>query len=540
MPLDFIPQVADPVLKSLGIHSDEYRADYSKIAEDLKRLKRTGERDEYLKIIRTIAPQDFFFFCYFVLDLPVNHPFLVARVYEIQDDPYDCLDLWAREHWKSTLLSYAMPLWELIRNPNERICIFSHTRSIAKALTRRIKFAMESNEDLKDAFPKVFYKYPKRDAPKWSEDEGLYVKRRRNFNEASIECSGLVDGMPTSKHYTIRIYDDTVTEKAVSTPAQTKKVADCLKLSENLGERNGRKRYIGTRYSNSDPYDGLIKIGVIKVRTYPAEVDEHGDFKIGGIPVYLTREELDRKLTEMGEYIYSAQMGQHPSAKSFQQFTIQMLRHYSAPEIIPQTLNKLIIADPARKVGVEYDYTVIQVWGLSARREYWMLDMVRDKIPLGDRWRIIRDFGQKYETRDLAYETLGNTDLDYLNERQEAEGIYFNIIELKGNMSKHVKIGALHPLFKAGRIILPKVLVYKDILDQPHNLIYEFIYEEFVQIPYSAHDDMLDCMSRLLDRKVQDAVPFPSLAREKSEMKRDEYDPFTPVSEYTGRTWMSE
>jgi hypothetical protein len=137
MPLFFEDKKGLPQLVELGIHSAGYRYDYKEIAIDLQKYTRLDMTDEYLELCRYMGTNDLFFLMYFILDMPVNHPFLVQRIYDAQDDHNLTLDLWARDHWKSTILTTALPIWQFIQNPEERICLFSHTRAAALAATLR-------------------------------------------------------------------------------------------------------------------------------------------------------------------------------------------------------------------------------------------------------------------------------------------------------------------------------------------------------------------------------------------------------------------
>lgn len=483
--------------------------------------------------------EDLFFLCYFVLDLPVNHPFLLARINEVQKKSHMTIDLWAREHWKSTILTFALTIFEFLRNKEERTCIFSHTRSLAKSHLRRIKQALESNELLLEANPDVFYRYPKSDAPKWSEDEGLYVKRFKTYNEASLEAWGLIDGMPTGKHYTRRIYDDIITEKSVNTPAQVQKATDMFRLSENLGARGGRKRVIGTRYSHRDTYEEIMKNHRWNVRTFPAEIDEKGKFKIGGKPVYLTREELNNKFDEMGEYIYSAQMGQDPRARSNQQFVINYLRFWDRPDQIPKRCNKYLIVDPASEKKKDSDSTTMQVWEVDSMRCYWLVDMVRDKLNLGQRWTKMRDLVMKHQiTNPVGYEKYGkDSDIEYFNMQMQEFGTFFTIEALKGNIPKWTRIMNLLPLLQKQRIILPRTLVYLDAEGKYRELVGEFIHDEYTIFPFSKHDDMLDCMARLLDPAMN--IIFPTMTYTEEQARAKQSDPFRLTDVPNGTTWMS-
>ncbi len=411
--MEFIPVKADPVLKSLGIHDDEYLYDYVTICDDLNALIRGGNELEYLRIVRALVKDDLFFLCYFVLELPVNHPFLLARIKDVQKLNTMTIDLWAREHWKSTILSCALPIFELIHNPNERIAIISHTRAMAKSHMRRIKTILENNQVLLKAFPEIFYQKPTSQAPKWSEDEGIYVKRRNEFNEASVEAWGIIENMPTGKHFSILVYDDLVDMNAVSTSDQIEKVNERFKMSLNLGARHGKRRIIGTRYSLKDPYAEIMKNHRYTIRTYPAEVDEEGKKKKGGFPVFLGREELDEKLLAFGEYVYSSQMLQHPVAESLQQFQRGWLRFYRKTPY----MYYYIVVDAASKKRKKSDYTVIAVIGTDSLRNYYLVDMVRDKLNLGERWEKLKQKVLEWGVSVVGYEEYAAmSDIEYMEQ----------------------------------------------------------------------------------------------------------------------------
>ena len=181
------------------------------------------------------------------------------RCREVQAEPNGRLDLWAREHYKSTVITFGLTLMDILASHGDdplpewkgiepTFGIFSHTRPIAKDFLRHLKDEMAGNTLLQTCFPDILYSNPERESPKWSEDAGLRVKRKTNTREETVEAHGLVDGMPTGKHFTVRIYDDVVTEKSVNTPEMIKKTTDAWGLSLNLGTEGGYERYVGTRY----------------------------------------------------------------------------------------------------------------------------------------------------------------------------------------------------------------------------------------------------------------------------------------------------
>jgi predicted phage terminase large subunit-like protein len=509
-------------LKALGIHQDEYRFDYVQLAKYLNECIELKNIAGYLKTIRWMSKQDLFFLCYFVLELPVNHPFLIARIYSAQDDHDFTVDLWAREHWKSTILSYALSIWQLLQSPEERIVIFSHTRVLAKSHLRRIKYCLEQNDILHKAFPEIFYSNPFKDAPKWSEDEGIYVKRTKNFAEASVEAWGLVDSSPIGKHYSVMIFDDLITDRTVNSTEMVRKATEAFKLSLNLGTRIGSKRIIGTRYSFKDPYSEIMKQKKWKPRVYPAEVDEEGTRKRGGIPVYLKPEELTIKYETQGEYIYSSQMLQDPTAESMQGFKEYWLKYWQKER---PYMNLYIVVDPASSKRKDSDYTVMMVLGTDSLRNYYVLDMVRDKLDMGQKWTKLKDLVLEWGIKDVGYESVGmQSDMEYLNLMMEEQGVYFNLIKLSANVSKVERIRNLVPRFQSGRIIIPRALLYKEIDGTVVDLTEMFVREEYLAFPYSTHDDMLDVLSRITDSAMGITFPTRSLVTTRNYYADDPLD----------------
>src|SRR6185312_10213904 len=97
---------------------------------------------------------------------------------EVQKEPDGMLDLWAREHYKSTIITFALTIQSILADPEITVGIFSHTRPIAKGFLQQIKREFEDNEILKDRFADILWANPAKDAPKWSEDGGLIVRRK--------------------------------------------------------------------------------------------------------------------------------------------------------------------------------------------------------------------------------------------------------------------------------------------------------------------------------------------------------------------------
>ena len=242
------------------IKNCNYKNSYEDILQSLYAHALYNDIPKMASELRELCKTDLFFLLYFVLGIKaVNHPWIIDRIREVEENHNQTLDLWSREHYKSSVLTYGLIIQEFLNNVEERIVIFSHTRGIAQAFLRRIKLTFESNELLKTLFPDILYADPKNQSPKWSEDDGIILKRQGTYTESSLEAWGFMEGMPTSRHYTIRVYDDIVTDKSVTTPDQIRKTDDAFKLSQFLKARGGTARVIGTRYHFADQYAKMKK-----------------------------------------------------------------------------------------------------------------------------------------------------------------------------------------------------------------------------------------------------------------------------------------
>lgn len=425
---------------------------------------------------RWLGRNDLFYLLIKLLRRPdLNKPWLFARCREVQAAPDGYLDLWAREHGKSSIITFGLTIQDILRDRELTVAIFSHTRPVAKAFLRQIKVEFETNTYLKQLYPDVLYAEPHKQSPKWSEDDGIVVKRDGNPKEATVESWGLVDGQPTGRHFKLRVYDDVVTRESVTTSEQIEKTTRAWELSDNLGvqsEFGGRSRHIGTRYALYDSYSSIIERKAAIPRLYPAT--HNGRFD--GRPVLFSQQTWEDKKRTQGRSTIASQLLQNPMADEGATFRTQWLRSY---EVRPRTLNVYIMCDPSRGRSATSDNTAIAVVGIGAGGVKYLLDGFCHRMTLSQRWTNLRGLYHRWrgvrgvQHIEVGYERYGaQSDDEYFSEQMEIEWkrtrnphAHFLIQELawprEGGNSKQERVERLEPDFRNGRFYLPLPILWE-------------------------------------------------------------------------------
>lgn len=482
--------------------------------------------------IAALGLRDRFFLLTYILGrADAVHPWLYVRCREVEEYPDDHLDLWAREHYKSTLITFVGVIQEVLRNPEITIGIFSFSRPSAKKFMSQIKYEFESNESLKACYPNILWSNPTKEAPRWSDDRGIIVKRKTNPKEPTIEASGLVDGQPTGAHYMLRVYDDVVTKDSVTGPDMIEKTTDSWRLSLNLGAHGGRSWYLGTIYHFNDTYRTMMQQGSVIPRIYAATEDGTPL----GEPIFISKQALAKKRRDMGPYIFAAQMLLNPIADSKQGFKREWMGHYGN-QLTTDNLNKYIVVDPANAKKKNSDYTAMFVIGLGGDRKYYILDIVRDRLNLTERADALFQLHRKHKPLGVGYEQYGkDSDIQHFEDRMGRENYRFSITPLGGKLAKDDRIRALVPLFEQERVLFPEVMFKENYEGKKIDLVRTFVESEFLGFPVSIHDDMLDCLARILDKDMATIWPIgdPIPAHQ-----RRRYDA-PPRAKRHNLTWMS-
>lgn len=398
------------------------------------------------------------------------HPWVFARCREVERDPDGYIDLWSRYHFKSSVITTAGAIQEIMCNPEITIGIFSVVKPTAHEFLGQIKNEFEANEHLKDLYPDVLYRNPRTKGPdgrpsKWSLVRGITVKRQGRPKEATIEAHGLIDGQPTGRHFQMHIYDDVVTQDHLSDDS-IKKTTQRWEMADNLGTKDGvRKWIVGTRYHFADTYGVIIDRKSAKPRIYPAT--DNG--KLDGTPVMLTPERWSDIKRDQRSTV-AAQMLLDPMAGGENTFESIWLRTY---EVIPAILNVYILCDPSKGSGERSDRSAIPVIGIDQGGNKYLLDGVCHRMKLSERWEWIKSFRRKWMAHPgvqlvrVGYEQYGQqVDLEVITDMMEREKDFFEIVELgtpkQGGHSKKDRIERLEPDIRDKRFLFPCLAHHPD------------------------------------------------------------------------------
>jgi len=494
---------------------------YHELLEDI------SGTDVEMPMIAELGRQDrFFLFTHILARIDGVNEWLYARCREVEASPDSYLDLWARFHYKSSLITFAGIIQEIICNPEITICILSYNNATATAFLSQLKREMETNDLLKELYPDIFYTDPGNrttGAPSWSLDKGICVKRKTNPKEYTVEAYGLVDNQPTGRHYHLRVYDDVVTDKSVTTAEMIQKTTDGWELSLNLGagDEGNRQWYVGTRYNANDTYHTILERDYVVPRIYPATEDGSMDGKV----VFMSDEQWADIKKGSSDYMIACQQLLNPLAGSQQEFDQKWIRRW---EVRPKNLNIYILCDPAGGKKENNCNTAMVVIGVDSQYNKYLLDGACHKMTLEERYTMLKTLYFKWKSAPgiqsitVGYEKYSmQADIEHFEFRMKIENKYFPIEEVGGITDKDSRIRRLIPDHKNWSFFYPETEKFtgrmQEAVDKKeewrvakkirqinsegkvYELVSWFIRNEFIFFPHSMLKDMLDAMSRLYD-----------------------------------------
>lgn len=294
-------------------------------------------------------------------------------------------------------------------------------------------------------------------------------------------------------------------------------------------QRTGKFLMVMQRLHEDDPTGNLLRDGGYTLLKLPAETktsvhirlkEKEWKMEAGDLlfPARLTREILDRMRLDMSEVNYAGQMLQEPIPVGGGEFLEEWFANYLSGGIKPKLMNLVILVDPSggedlnKKKKKSSDWTVMVVVGLAPDNNYYVLDMIRDRLNPTDRVNTLFLLHRKWneltgKPPKVGYEKYGMmTDTHYIKEKQRQDGYNFGLVEIGGSMMKEERIRRLIPDMQQNRWYFPVNLPYIDSEGRKFDLMQE-IKAEAASFPRSRYDDILDALSRVYEADLHLTFP---------------------------------
>jgi len=383
------------------------------------------------------------------------------------------------------LTSEHFPAWYLGRNPAKSIVCATYAQDLADDFGRKVR-----NQMIDPLYAEIFPGC--RVSPDSASVSRIATEQYGNYFAVGI------GGPLTGRGANVLLVDDPHKDRAdAESPLMRKKAKDWFQSVAYTRLMDGGAVVLMMTRWHEDDLAGWLKA-------------EHADegWEIVNIPAEPTpwperypESELQRIRRMIGPREWSALYMQQPIPGGGGEFHRAWLRHYAEnPVNVGAGQNKYILVDPAGEKRKDNDYTSMWVVGLGADGNYYILDMVRDRLNLTERGQTLMRLHRKWKPIDVFYERYGMMgDIQYVQELQGRENYRFLITEVSGALKKEDRIRRLVPLFEQGKIYMPASLHYADSEGQVKDLVAEFIEKEYVAFPAGLHDDMLDSLARITE-----------------------------------------
>lgn len=424
---------------------------------------------------------------------------------------------------KSMCVSIAWPAWLLGHRPETQIMVGSFKQSLSNTLSMDCRLVIES-EWYRNIFPNTML------APDQNE-KSKFKTTRRGHRLATTAGSA-----PTGEGGDYLILDDPIAppqkgeQPSLGIIESTNTWISQTFLSRFNDRRSGRAVLVMQRLHEKDPTAYLMDKGSWHTLILPAKFRERTIITIGekmwtieeGEYLHeerLGKAELHQALEDLTPYGFSGQMLQRPTPIGGGEFKAAWLQFYDnySKNFTAKGMNIYILYDPANqkknKERSEPDYTAIVVVGLAADNNYYILDLVRDRLNPTERIEKLMFMHRKWNKKGgkppkVVCEQYGMmTDSFYLKKRQDESNYRFKVIEVGGQVKKEDRIRKLIPIFESERVMLPRKVLYDNVEGKTIELVKVFIEDELTVFPVGKHDDMIDAFARIMEDDVHATFP---------------------------------
>jgi phage terminase large subunit-like protein len=396
-----------------------------------------------------------------------------------------------RDHGKSVIYSFLLPMWQLCRNPNIRIVLVSKTAELSMRFIGAIQREIETNKKIRGDFGHL---KPKDPPPlRWNSRQ-LYCRRTKNIREPSIRALSVL-GSCTGLRSDLTILDDPVDSSMCRTSGMREKVWQWF-LSEltPILEPEGQQLVIGTRKHFDDLYSRLMDNPAYQTLIEKAIVDEEKRQTLMPKKWSYARLVQDRK--ELGSVIFNREKQNEvidEETALFQLSWLQACRDSSLcmgqkPKgltAVYQGIDLAMVTSRKKAEEKDSDYTVILTLGLKEDGTRIVLDYFRQRglTPDGVTRAIVRE-AQKWKPFRIMMEN------NLFQKIYELELIRKTDLPIRGHTTTRKKadpyegVPSLSTLFENRKILLPTG-------DPESREKTELMIQEFHGLGVEKHDDLV-------------------------------------------------
>lgn len=398
-----------------------------------------------------------------------------------------------RGHQKTSLVTIAFSIQQILKNPNVRILIANGVWDISRKFLDEIKGQLEGSQ-LKYLFGEFV-------SARWNADEIIVKQRTKPLKEPTILTTG-VEAETTGGHFDVILLDDLTGLQNSQTPEQRNKTKRFRRSMINLLEPGGLLVEIGTRWSLDDTFSEIFE----KERRYydimVRKVIENGKliFPMKFAKKFDARRKdwmnvddatcmdyVDHLKASMPLDEFSAQYENEPMSTETQLFKPEMFRYWGER---PRELFVGMAIDLAISEQRSADETAIVVCGMDKDWKLYVLDYIKGHWRPSEVIENVFSERSKWRPHVVGMETNGFQRTlklaceEAMRKRQE----YFSIEEIRTGpeKSKVERIKTLEPFYRDGRVFHASWMKGKDL---------EIQLQTF---PKGKRDDITDAMSMCL------------------------------------------
>lgn len=288
-----------------------------------------------------------------------------------------------RDHGKSTLYAFLLPLWEMARRPEIRILLVSKTLDLASRFITTIRQEVEANPRLR-----ALYGALKPEKPRAWNREALFLRRERNIREPTVRALGLF-GSCAGLRADLIVADDIIDSESCFFARQRDRVHRWF-LSEltPVLEAQGRMIVVGTRKHHDDLYSRLIANPAYNHRIDRAILDEERRRVL--MPERWTYDRLVADREEIGTVLFNREKQNEVIDNSTALFRREWLEDCLAPDrvlgpappearFVVQGIDLASVSDPQRAFEKDSDFSAVVTLAVLPDDRFLLVDLWMDR-----------------------------------------------------------------------------------------------------------------------------------------------------------------